>query len=415
MSRSPELGTALFNTEASWCEVSTTFGTKATTIGPIDVTKFKRPKLVPAYTTQLLNEIKPRVNGTYSGEFTITMMLTGHGSTTNGANAATPTAFETLFEIFLGAGLAASSSGTTATAGGDADSLNVALASGYVAGAPVGPIGTIGDGRGNGQFSVAGSHAASVIELLFAIDATLNNGDVVRNPRVAYTIESPTASHAVTSTRWRFMSGNLMYDANGCFPLRLEIVQLSPGEEPMVRFTFGISYYEEVTATFPDATSQQIFPHAPVANGSCFLNTHGTKTRDATSKLNARSFSITWNLNVIPRKGHGGVRPGQDIIGATRLRATGMVDIVVDAPDATATPDLVTKWKNNAALHLGYVWGAADTQGGFLYCAYVVPDEDSPLQFDSGGIQSLRFRGSIGSDASKSTALERAALRIAQG
>lgn len=414
MSRTPELGTALFNTEAAWAEVQTTFGSRVTTIGPISVDKFSRPKLVPAYTTQLLNEIQPGVNGTYSGEFTITMMLTGHGSTTNGA--ITLNFLETLLGQFLGAVQAASSAGTTATAGGDADTLNVAAASGYTPGALIGPLGTIGDGRGNGQFSVVSTHSASVIQLLVAIDAALNNGDIVRNPAVAYTIENPTTSHAVTSTRWRFLSGNMQYDARGCFPLRMEIVQLSPGEEPMVRFTFGISYYEEIAAGgFPDPSSQQIFPHAPVANGSCFLGAFGVTTRDATTKLVARSFSIVWNVNVLPRKGPGGVNPGQDIIGATRTRGTGTVEIVVDAPDATATPDLVTKWKTNAKLHLDYTWGAADGQGGALYCPVVFPSEDSPLQYDSGGIQSMRFRGRIGSDASKSTALERAALRIAQG
>ena len=414
MSRSPELGAALFNTEASWAEVSTVFGTRVQTIGPIKVDTLKREKLVPQYTTQFLNEIKPGVNGVYSGEFTIDMMLTGHGSTT--AGVITLNALETLLGIFLGSVAAASSAGTTATAGGTATALNVALASGYVAGSLVGPIGSIGDGRGNGQFSVVNTHATSIINLLVAIDAALNNGDVVRNPAVAYTIENPTASHAVTSTRWRFQSANLEYDCRGCYPKKIEIKQLDPAGEPMVSFTFGASYYEESNPAFPSVTSVQTFPHAPVANGSFFLGSYGstTRTQDVT-KLNARSFAITWDLGIVERRGPGGVNPGQVTVGCTRVRSQGSVDVVFDAPDATTTPDLVTKWKSNAPLHMAYVWGAADSQGGALYSPYVVPDGDSPIQFDNGGINSLRFKGRLGTDATKSTDLERSALRIAQG
>ena len=414
MSRSPELGAALFNTEASWAEVSTTFGTRVQTIGTIRVDTLKREKLVPNYTTQYLNEIKPGVNGVYSGEFTIDMMLTGHGSTTDGA--ITLNALETLLGIFLGAVAAAGTAGTTATAGGTVSALNVAAVSGFVAGSLIGPIGSIGDGRGNGQFVPISTHATSVINTLVAIDAILSNGDKVRNPPNAYTIEDPTASAAVTSTRWRFQSANLEYDCRGCYPKKIELKQLDPAGEPMVSFTFGASYYEESNPAFPSATSVQTFPHAPVANGSFFLGSYGsvTRTQDVT-KLNARSFSITWDLGIAEIRGPGGVNPGQVTIACRRVRSQGSVDVVFDAPDATLTPDLVTKWKSNAPLHMAYVWGAADSRGGALYSPYVVPDGDSPIQFDSGGINGLRFKGRLGTDATKSTDLERSALRIAQG
>ncbi len=417
MSRTPELGAALFNVESptGWAEVQTTFGTRVQTIGTIDVSKLSRPMLVPPYTTQLLNEIQPGVKGTYGGEFEIEMKLTGHGSTTAGAISLN--VLETLLGQALGAVAAASSSGTTATAGGTATALNVALASGYIAGNLIGPIGSIGDGRGNGQFSVVSSHSASVINLLVAIDVLLNNGDVIRNPAVAYTIEDPTANHAMASTRWRFQSGNLQYDCRGCFIKKIVISGIGPGEEPTVRFTFGVSYFEEVAAAFPNATSVQTFPHAPVANGSLFIANYGTPTRTPdVTKLNARSFSLTWELNVVTRKGTGGVNPNQDIIGATRTRSQGSVEFVIDAPDATTTPDLVTKWNaSGQPLHLAYTWGAADTLGGALYSPYVVPDGDRPVQFDSGGINSYRFKGRLGADRTKSTAVERSALRIAQG
>src|SRR5436190_12915927 len=116
MSRTPELGAALFNVETNWAEVQTTFSTRVQTIGPIDVSKLSRPMLIPGYTTQLLNEIQPGVKGVHGGEFEIEMKLTGHGSTT--AGAITLNALETLLGIFLGnqaTVAAASSSGTAAT------------------------------------------------------------------------------------------------------------------------------------------------------------------------------------------------------------------------------------------------------------------------------------------------------------
>ncbi len=414
MSRTPEAGAALFNTEATWAEVSTTFGTRVQPIGQIDVSRLERPKIVVPYTTQLLNEIQPGVNGVYGGEFDIEMRLTGHGSTTDGAISLTP--LEQLLGIFLGAVAAASSSGTTASGAGTVTSLATTAANGYVAGSLVGPIGAIGDGRGNGQFSVVSSHAANAMALLVAIDAVLNATDKIRNPAVAYTIEDPTANPAITSTRWRFLSGNLQYDARGCYPKRIALTQLGPAGEPTVRFTFGVSWWKEVAETFPTATSVSVFPHAPVANGSLFLASYGTTTRTQdVTKLNARAFELTWDLGIRERRGPGGVNPGQVIIGCSRVRSSGSVDIIVDAPDATTAPDLVTKWIANTPLHMLYVWGAADTLGGALYSPYVVPDGNSPTQFDSEGINSYRFRGRLGPDRTKTTAVERSALRVAQG
>lgn len=410
MSRTPELGAALFNVESSWAESSSTFDTRVQTIGPINVSGLEQAKLNANYTTQLRNEILPGVNGVFGGEIEIEMRLTGHGSTTAGAIQLT--ALETLLGLFLGNVAAASSSGTTATSGGTASALNVSAASGYAAGALIGPIGSIGDGRGNGQFSVVEEHDTSVIDLLVALDGALNDSDVIRNPAVAYTTESPTADHSVTSTRWRFLSGNLQYDCRGCYPRRITISGISPGEEPTVRFAFGVSYFTEVSVTFPSAASADTFPHAPASCGSLFLNAKGTKTR---TKLNCRSFQLTYELGIIERRGHGGLYANQVITGATRTRDTGTVEFVVDAPDATASPDLVSKWLSNAPLHLLYVWGAEDGKAGALYSPYVVPDGNRPVQIDEGGINSLRARFRLGADNTKSTDLERSALRIAQG
>lgn len=410
MSRTPELGAVLYNTEATWAEVSTTFGTRLQTVGPIDVSKLQQQKLVPNNTTQLRNEITPGVNGIFGGEFEVEFRLTGHGSTA--AGAITLSAFETLFGIVLGNAAAASSAGTTATAGGSATALNVALASGYTAGSLC-RNGTIGDGRGNGQYSAVSSHSASVINLLVAIDAALNNGDPVYNPAMIYTTENPTASPLVTSTRWRFLSGNLQYDCRGCYPKKLQVTGTDPAAEPTVRFTFGVSYFTEVSTTFPDATSVQTFAHAPVSCGSLFLNTYGTTTRNATSKVNCRSFALTYNLAVKERFGGYGNYANQVVTGANRLRDSATAEICIDAPDATTAPDFVTKWSANSPLHWLYTLNAEDGKSVGMYCPYFVPDGDRPVQYDMGGVNAIKLMGRLGPDRTKSTDLERSMLRIA--
>jgi hypothetical protein len=411
MSRTTLLGAALFNTEAAWAEASTTFGTRVQTIGEIDDSKLQQAKLTPEYTTQLRNEIKPGVNGVYGGEFEITMMFTGHGSTS--AGAITLNAMETLLGIFLGNVAAASSAGTTASGAGTVTALATTAATGYTAGALVGPIGAIGDARGGGQFSVVSSHAANTMALLVAIDAALQAADVIRNPAVAYTTESPTVSHAVQSTRWRFLSGNLQYDCRGCYPLGFQLVGIGPSGEPMLKFKFGVSYFTDSSNTMPDATTVQTFPHATASCGSLFLGAYGATTRDATTKFDCRTFDLTYELGIVKRMGHGGLYANQTCVGATRTRDKGSVKFVVDAPNATATPALVTTWSANSPLHLLYTWSPADSLAGALYSPYVVPDGDRPVQFSQDGIASLTFQGRLGADATKSTDITRSALRIA--
>jgi hypothetical protein len=169
----------------------------------------------------------------------------------------------------------------------------------------------------------------------------------------------------------------------------------------------------EQANTFPNATSVQTFPHAAVSCGSLFMNTKGTTTRDATSKFDARSFAITWDLGIAERKGPGGLYANQVVTSCSRTRSQGKVEFSIDAPDATSSPALVSKWTSNTPQSLLYTWSAEDGKAGGLFLPYVVPDGDRPVQFDNGGIVGLKFMGRFGSDNTKSNDLERSALRIA--
>jgi hypothetical protein len=414
MSRTPEAGAVLYNTEATWAEVSTTYGTRLQTVGPIDVTKLTRQKLIPNNTTQLRNEITPGVNGVFGGEFDVEFKLTGHGSTT--AGVITLSALETLLGIVVG-NVAASrtAGGSTATAGGTVSSINTAAVNGYNPGSIL-RCGSIADGRGNGQPAVVSSHGTSIIALLTAIDAALNNGDILYNPAMIYPTENPTASAAVTPTRWRFISANMQYDCRGCYPKSWTKSGLGPSGEPTIKITFGVSvWFETASGTLPDVTSVQTFAHAPVSAGSFFFGAYGSTTRDATTKLNIRDFNITHKIGIVERKGHYGNYAGQVVTGCARTRDEITGDFTIDAPDATAASALLANWSANSPYHMLYGWSAADGSAGGLYSPYVVPDGDPPVQFNMDGINSMRLKFRCGSDKTKSTDLERSAVRYFSG
>lgn len=411
MSRSSKLGAALYNTEATFGEVATTFATRMQTVGPIDVSGLQQMMLVPDRTVQLRNEITPGVRGVYGGSFKTRFYLTGHGSTC--AGAITLNALETLLGIVIG-NVAAAGSNTTATGTGTATAPGVAAATGATAGA-LARFGTIGDGRGNGQLSAVLSHAASVMTLLIALDAALSNADVVYNPANIYPTENPTASNLITGTRWLLQGANLQYECHGCYPRAITISGLNAAEEPSIEIEWGVSWFRPVAApSFPSATAVQVFPHAPVANGSFFINDYGTATRTAAvSKLDIRSFSITITLGIAELRGPGGAFDRQVVTGCARTPDMVSGEFVVDAPDATATPGLAAKWDTGTPQHLLYTWSAADGSAGGLYLPYVVPADEKPTQMDMDGLNRVRFKFRAGADAARTTALERAAYRFA--
>jgi len=409
MSRSPRLGAALYETESSWGENTSTFGTRLRTIGVLDCSKLEQQKLNPDRTVQFRNEITPGVNGIMGGEFTVRMTLTGHGATTAGAISLS--ALETLLGLVVG-NVAAAGTNTTGAGTGTASAPGVAAASGGTAGA-LARFGALGDGRANGQFAALSSHATSVMTLLTELPANMNNGDVVYNPAIVYPTELPT-SNDITSTRWLLQGANQEHEAHGCYPKRAVWSGFGPGEEPMVDITFGTSWWKPVATSFPTATSVQTYAHAPVAAGSFFMADQGTATRSGAT-YNIRSFSLTIDLGIVELRGPGGVNASQVVTGCKRVPDRISGEFVVDAEDAATAPALGAKWLANTPQHILYSWSVADTTAGAVYLPYVVPDGPRPTQFDLDGLNRTRFRFRAGTDASKSTALERAAYRFASG
>lgn len=408
MSRSSKLGAVLYNTETTFGEVATTFGTRLQTIGPVDVSGLQQQMLMADRTVQLRNEITPGVRGVFGGSFKTRFYLTGHGSTA--AGAITLNALETLLGIVIG-NVAAAGSNTTSSGTGSASAPGVAAANGTTAGA-LARFGAIGDARGNGQFAAVSTHTTSVMTLLTALDANMSNGDVVYNPANIYPTEDPTASNLVTGTRWLLQGPNLQYEAHGCYPKALTLSGLNTAEEPSGEIDWGVSWFRPVaTPTFPSATSVQTFDHAPVSNGSFFLANHGTATR---TKEAIRSFSIAIKLGIVELRGPEAPFERSVIRGCARTPDEVSGEFVIDSEDATATPRLAAKWEaNTTPLHILYTWSAADGTAGGLYLPRVYPSDEKPTQFDMDGLNRVRFKFRAGADNTKSSALERAAYRIA--
>lgn len=412
MSRSSKLQAVLFNTETTWGEVATTFGTRLHCIGPVDTSGFKQEKLEPDRIVQYVNEITPGCDGILGGEFKIKLMLTGHGSTT--AGAITLNALETVLGNVIGNVAAASSAGTTASGAGTATAPATAAVSGYTAGS-LARVGAIADGRGGGQFHAVASHATSVLTLLTALGAAAIAGDVVYNPAVIYPTEHPTASNAVVGTRWLIQGANQQYECHGCYPKSFTISGTNPAEEPSVEITYGVSWWRAVaTPVFPSAVPVQTFPHAPVAAGSFFLADFGVATRPV-PRIDMRSFSLTVELGIVELKAAGGNNAYQAVLGCARVPSKITGEFVVDAEDATATPAYAAWWSTNTPRHLLYTLSAADGTSVAIYLPWIVPAGDKPTQMDMDGLNRVRCSFRAGTDVSKATDLARSAFRIAIG
>jgi hypothetical protein len=412
MSRSPASGAVAYAVETNFAEVSATFGTRLAIADSVKLGGFTQGKLATGYVTPFRNQIVPNVNGTKRGDFETKFMLAGHGSTC--AGAVTLSDLETILGIALGRGAAdvqaaSATAGTTATSGGTATSLNVALAAGYRAGA-IARAGALGDGRNAGQPFVVGAHSASAITVLTALQAALAAADVVYNPVNISTPESP-ANNTITSTRWRFQTGNYQVEAFGCYPKSITF-EARTGQLGFVTIRWGCARWDFAAATFPSAGAMQAFAPAVIAGGSFFFAPVGSTARP-NPVMSPRDFKLTYNLNVVELMGPGGIAADQDIVGCVRGRDSLEVEFLLDAEAATVTPLLPGYWAGNAEYHLLYGLNAVDGASVSMYMPYLVPAGDRPTQEDMEGLNRVRLKLAGGTGPTTTTELQASMLRIA--
>ncbi len=341
------------------------------------------------------------------GSFTTKLDLTGHGTTTVGSP--TISAMETFLGYVFG-NVSASMPVSTTITGGTAASPTTTASGTFSAGALC-AVGALGDGDGDNQLYAIGTHNATTLNLLTALNGAPVNGAVLRSAAMFHPYESPFGI-GVTSTvpglRFRFLSSNLHYAAHGCAPTGWTLSGLSPGERPQITVTWGVARWSAVSATFPSSVSTTTNNPAVVAAGSLFVNDVGTST---SAKRTHRNLTIDVSGGMQAARGPGGVSAYQTIQGWDRMPLTIKWSWIEDADATTASPVLQGYGTGTTNKHiLATLSATAGTQVGFYSPNVCV--SSVPVQFNNNGINSMKFEGTAETGTTTTNDLTASALRM---
>jgi hypothetical protein len=346
---------------AAFGEDVTTFAThRIPIIGAVDTSGLKHDKVSPDRAIQYRNDGTQWVLMTMGGSFKTKVDLTGHGTSTAGAGL-TLDALETWLGFVWGNAALSAPAGTTLTGGTAAVPLTTA--SGTFSAGSLCRVGTLGDGRGGGQFYAIGTHAATSLNLLTALKGVPTNGDVLYSAANMYTSELPT-SNAVTGLRFLLLTANMRYECHGCYPTGVTLSGLNVGGRPQVEITWAVSWWRYSTSTFPSVVASNIYNPAPVAAGSLFVQDFGTATRAVGVERDFRNFSIDYQLGMEAQEGPGGVNPWQKCIGARRTPDHVTVKWTENADANTLTPALPGLGTAQTFKHL--LWTGSTTPGSAI-------------------------------------------------
>lgn len=391
-SKSSALGTLLYGTETNFGETTTTTATRLRPIGPIAYDIQHLGQKVDIL-KQRPNEGVAYVRGPMGGSLAFTLNLTGLGATCSGAAPAS--ALATLLGYVIGTTATGLATGDTMAGAGTTSAPTTTGASGVTAGALV-HIGSKGDGRADGQWVAVSTHSASTLNLLTAIPALTNNGDVLYSSRLVYPSQTPGTYETVQSLRFRVLTAQQQYVAHGCYPTAVEI-GIEVGAVPTVRVTFAVAWWETANGTFPDTTSVQDYGAAPVTGGSMFINAVGTATRNT---VTARSVSMSIGVENQGEPGVGGYDEHQLIVGCNRGPAPVMVEMTIDSEAAgTDTYGALFDVSENSRVnrHALYSMSIGDGRALGIYWPNLAQTE-MPIQMDDGGVlrKRLRFEAQTG-------------------
>ena len=405
MSPSPSaLQAVSYETESSWGENTTTYGTRLQTLNRVDTSNLTKDKVSVPITRQRLNEGIDGVPTYDGGSFAIELLLTGHGGATTGS--LTETDLNTLLGIVLGTS-DASSEGTTADGTGDKDAFGVS--GGSFAAGSICRVGSHSDGRGEGQAYAVDGLSMGTLTTFNGLGSAPNNGDVVYAMQLAYVNEDTTS---ITSTRWQILSGDKQYECHGCFPTGITFNELFRGL-PKVQITFGVSWWKPVSGnTFPDTTATDAKEGAPPVQGSFAYQDHGTQTRNT---LSLRDFSLEIPINVTTIEGQDGVDSNQIIVDAVR-NAGGMprMTIVIDA-EAAGTETLYDDYTSGNLKQLMYTMNPTDGKSIAVYMRKARMVSPVPTQRDVDGLNRIQATFEAVTDTDGSSELDRSALVIGSG
>jgi len=398
-------GAICYELESAFAEDVTTFATlRLPVVGAVDTTGLKHDKQDAQRVVQRRNDGTQPILMTQGGSVKMKFWLTGHGSATSGATSLS--GMETFLGYVFGASAVSSSTGTTAT-GGTAAAPTTAAANGFTAGS-LGRLGTLGDGRGGGQFFAVSSHSASTLNLLTAIGASPTNGDVVYSAATISVKEDPTTATTPSSIRLLLQTANLEYECHGCVATNVTFGGLAAAQVPYVEVTFSIAWWRYSIATFPSAVATETFQPAATATGIMFLNSVGTATY---ATRTVRDFSIDYKLGMEMLMGSGGIGTYQAIVGAARTPDAITVSWVEDADAATTTPVLPGYGTGTTAYHLLYTCNpTAQKAVGFYFPNLCVTNVAT--QMSQNNVNRLKITAQAYTGTTTTTDLTASAFRM---
>ena len=366
MSNAAALGAICYEAESAWGEDVTTFATqRLNVIGPVDLTAIVHDKIAPDRLVQYQNDGTQFITTTQGGTFKTKLYWTGHGSTMVGSP--TVDAAETFMALAFGMAVNISATASTTLTGGTA-AVPTTTASGTFDAGGLCRVGTLGDGRGNGQFYAITTHTTTSLTLRGALAGSPSNGDVLYPVFQIHGPENPTTT-SVTSVRFLAQTANLQYELHGCFPQEIVLAGFNPGEVPTIEITWGVSWWRYSTATFPSAATQTgPFQPAAIAAGSLNVQVVGTTTRSTRSY---RNLTLTHKLNVVPLMGPGGVSANQKIVGARRTPCQIELSWTEDADAATTSPVLPGFGTGTSFYHIEFTGSTADGSAFGFACPRV--------------------------------------------
>lgn len=397
---------AAFDVESSWAENVTTFTYGMPLAAPVEISGISQDMLDPSRVTANRLAYSKGVLGPWNINYTTTHNLTGHGSTCAGAVSAT--ALARLIGHVWGGRDTTLAAGTTLT-GGTATVPTITTASGYAAGGML-RLGALGDGDGDGQFYMYSTHAASALNLLFAMNGAPVNGAVVYSPELVYPADSGCS---MTGMRHRFLTGDLQFAVHGVFPTTFGFTGLEPGGHPQISIGWRGSWAQPLSASptaTPDADEYNWQP--PSAGGSFFLQDYGTTTR---ATYGVRNFSLSYSLGMSAVMGGMGVNQYQTITGATRTKDTCTLSVVLDGQGVDTTPQWWDSWLANTDQQGCYSLHSADGTAvgfGFRRLHWMGPRPSQTSTSDRNTIP-LNFQCEIGATTTTDLTLSPVLLALA--
>ena len=388
MSNASQRGALEYEAETVFGEDVTTFATHRPAILDVfDMSGVKQDKIDSGHITQYLQEGTQHFLGPFDIAFSTDIWLTGHGVTT--AGSPTVNAMETFLSYAFGnptaTGLLSAAASTTFT-GGTATAPTTTASATFTAGGMF-RDGVKGDGKGDGQMNVVGTHVTTTLTPLFALKAVPANGQLLL-PTVDFWLPETASSAATTVTglRMRYRTANLAKEFHGCFPKTLEFSGVNTRGIPRLKIGWGAAWFRYTATSGVSAVAQTAYNPAPVAGGSYCLNGVGTATR---VERTIRDFKLSVDLGIRPLEGPGGANSYQTIIGAKRVPSTIKVSWTEDADAATATPVLDGFFTGTTPKHALYTLNTTAGSAVGLYFPNLCITGARPVQIANDDVNRL--------------------------